>query len=338
MFANRERRHPARFRPRAEVLEDRNLLSCTVVFNSATGLLTITGTNQADHIRIVDSGAATAAGAIKVFCENQLVFSSPAAVNGVSPVKSIDVSTGLGNDSVDYQLTGPLSVAPRAVAVRLQGGNDSFNASLNASLGFGAKLSFDVNGGEGNDKLTATMTGDVLGPFFALPASDLQFTFDGRKDNDVETVNLLGKVDAGAHLGVDLRGFDGNDLMAVNAVGADVSPGATLDIALRGQFGDDREFVNYFGQVKGKLNVLADGGPGDDRIFTQVTLVPGSTGTVNAGENGGPGNDRLTLAVRKLFVLDPVTINAKIDGGPDADTSFATANVTSNCETQFVIP
>jgi hypothetical protein len=338
MFANRERRNPARFRPQTEALEDRNLLSCTTLFDSATGLLTVTGTNQADHIRIIDTGSPTAAGAIRVFCENQQAFSSPAAVNGVSSVKAINVMTGQGNDTVDYLLTGDLLAAQRAVTVRLQGGDDRFNAMLNGNLGFGARMSFDVNGGEGRDVLTGTMTGDVFGRFFSLPPSDLQFTFDGRKDNDVEVVSLTGDIHDGAHVGVDLAGFDGNDVLAVNAQGVAVGPGAVLDIALRGQLGNDQNFVNYTGQVKGKLNVIADGGPGDDRTFVQINLVPGSTGMVNASEGGGPGRDRLTLGVRKLTSLDPTTIVAKINGGADADTSFATPNVTSDCEMQFTIP
>ncbi|HKB36985.1 MAG TPA: hypothetical protein VKD72_11060, partial [Gemmataceae bacterium] len=167
---------------------------------------------------------------------------------------------------------------------------------------------------------------------------DLQINMDGRKDNDIGTVNLLGDVKDGAHLGVSLAGFDGSDVMSVNAAGVDVGLGATLDIALRGQFGDDKEFVNYFGQVKGKLNVQADGGPGADKIFANINLAPGSTGAVTASEAGGPGSDKMTLGVRKLFFLDPVTITANINGGPDVDTSFATSNVTSNCETQHIIP
>jgi hypothetical protein len=330
----------SRFVPRAEALEDRLVLSCTTTFDPATGLLQITGTNKADNIRIVDTGSPTAAGAIQVICEGSLVFSSPAAGfgTGVSAVKTIQVSTLKGKDSVEYDLTGNLVFAQRTVNVDLGRDADTFNAALNGSLGLGASLDFNVQGGEGKDTMNATMNGDVFGKFFALPASHLNMTFDGGADKDTMAVNLNGKIHSGAQLAVDLRGGLDKDTMSVNAQ-EDIEANALLNIALRGQQDKDNESVNFTGKVQGKLNVQADGGPDKDVISENLFLTAGSNGQVTAREQGGPGNDKLTLLVRKQVAADPVTIDAHADGGPDKDTLQKTANVIdTNVESVTVVP
>ncbi len=328
----------ARFVPRAEALEERTVLSCTTSFNPATGALVITGTNQADHIRIVDTGSPSAAGAVQVFCEGILKFSSPAVGLGIKSVSSVKVDTLAGNDTVDYQLTGNLLFAQRAVSVDLGRGNDRFGADLHGSLGFAGKLDFKVQGGEGRDLLAARSTGDVFGPFFALPASSLQFTMNGGDDRDVLAVNLSGTVHSGARLGVDLQGGRDGDAMSIGA-NMDVQSNGLLDLAMRGQLGDDREALNYTGQVKGTLRTQQDGGPGDDLLSTFISLAPGSTGTVQARQQGGPDRDRMTMIVRKQAAFDPVTIDARADGGPGFDVLHKTANVVAtNCEVVILVP
>jgi hypothetical protein len=60
---------------------------------------------------------------------------------------------------------------------------------------------------------------------------------------------------------------------------------------------------------------------------------------VQAREQGGPDNDRMTLAVRKQIAADPVTIDARADGGTGFDVLHKTANViATNCEAVIVIP
>src|SRR5262249_4377491 len=149
-------------------------------------------------------------------------------------------------------------------------------ANLNGSLGLSASLDFNVQGGEGKDTMNATMNGDVFGPFFALPASHLNMTFDGGADKDTMAVNLKGKVHSGAQLGVDLRGGTGKDTMSVNAQ-EDIEANALLSIALRGQQDKDNESVNFTGKVQGKLNVQTDGGPDKDVISQNLFLNAGST-------------------------------------------------------------
>jgi hypothetical protein len=338
MMLQRTRLARSRFAPKLEALEDRNMLSASAVFNSLTGVLTITGTDKADHVKIIDSGSPTAAGAVKVFAEGGLIFSSPAVGGTVKSVTNINVDLGKGNDSLDYQLTGNMLFTQRTLQADLGKGNDTFNADLNGSLGLAAKLTLDISGGDGKDTMTTKMTGDVFGPFFALPASSLQIKMDGGDGKDVMAVDLSGRVHSGANLGVDLRGGLDNDLMNIKAL-VDVDAGGTLSLAERGQQGNDVENIAFFGQVKGTLQTQADGGPGKDKIATNIVLTFGSNGTVLASEMGGPGDDSLTLLVHKLSFFDHPTINAKVDGGPDHDVCHRTSNVTDiNCETTIVVP
>jgi hypothetical protein len=337
MMLQRSRLARGRFAPTLEALEDRNMLSATALFNPATGVLTVTGSNQADHVKIIDTGSASAAGAVKVFAEGNLIFTSPAVGLGVKSVTNINVDLLKGNDSLDYQLTGNLLFAQRTLKADLGKGNDSFNADLNGNIGFGAKLVLDIAGKDGKDTMNAKMTGDVLGPFFFLPASSLQINMDGGADKDTMAVALSGRVRSGASVNVDLRGGDDKDTMNIKAL-MDVEAGATLSLAERGQLGNDTETITYLGQVRGKLQTQADGGPDKDKIVTDIALKFGSNGTVIANENGGPGKDDLTLTVRKFF-FDFPSINAKVDGGPDKDICHRTSNVTDvNCETTIVVP
>jgi hypothetical protein len=327
-----------RFAPTLEALEDRNMLSASAVFNPFTGVLTITGTNRADHVKIVDNGSATAAGAVRVFAEGLPIFSSPAVGGFVKSVSTINVNLLNGNDSLDYQLTGTLAFAQRTLQADLGRGNDSFNADLNGNLGLAAKLTLNVLGNDGRDTMKARMTGDVFGPFFFLPGASLQINMDGGNDNDLMAVDLSGRVHSGGKVGVSLSGGFGDDVMNIRSL-MNVDAGGTLSLAERGQFGDDLETISSFSQVKGTLQTQADGGPGQDRIATAITLLPGSNGTVQASEMGGPGNDNLTLLVHKLSFFDFPTINAKVDGGPDFDICHKTSNVVStNCEVTFVVP
>jgi hypothetical protein len=332
------RKRPNPVLPCVEVLEDRTVMS-TASFDPGTGLLQITGTNLADHIKIVDNGSPTAAGAIKVFDNGHLLFSSPAVGGGVSAVTHIEVDTLQGNDSVTYKLTGPLLFAQRTVDVDLGEGADTFKANLNGSFGFGASLAFNVLGQQGNDHLSATWKGELGGPFFNVPASSLDFNFDGGDDRDVLAVALLGKVDTGAHLGVNLHGGAQNDVLSINATKVNVAQGATLDLEARGQEGNDRVGISYFGQVLGALKVQEGGGPDNDHQVAKLTLAAGSNGSVDAKVNGGPGDDNQTLLVRKQVATDPVTISAVADGGPGLDTLHKTANVTDlNCEVVIIVP
>lgn len=326
------------FAPQIEGLEERTVLS-TATFNSATGLLQISGTNLNDRIKIVDSGSPTLAGAIKVFDNGVLIFSSPAGGGGVSSVKNIDVDTFEGDDTVRYKLAGPALFANRAMDVDLGDGADKFNANVAGGLGFGANLLFNVLGQAGNDQLTGTMNGEVSGPFFAVPASKLDFVFDGGDDQDTMIVTLHGSVKSGAHLGVDLHGGLDNDIVRINALKENVAQNGDLNLGARGQAGEDLVAVKYIGQLRGTLTLQEGGGPDADVMRGNLLLKAGSDGSLNSGMNGGPGNDDMRMFVRKQVAADPATIVATVDGGPDVDTLQKTANVTdTNCETVTIVP
>jgi hypothetical protein len=338
MKLQRSRLARSRFAPKLEALEDRNMLSATAVFVPSTGLLTITGTDKADHVKIFDSGSATAPGAVQVFAEGFRIFSSPPVGGSVKSVTNIVVNLGKGKDSLDYQLTGPLAFAQRTLNADLGQGNDLFNANILGNLGFGAKLALNILGNDGNDTMTVSVASDLAGRFFFLPPSSLQISLDGGAGRDVMAVSLNGNVRNGANLSVSLQGGLDNDTMNINAL-VNVDAGGTMSLAERGQQGNDNESISSFGTVNGTLQTQADGGPGKDRIVTDVFLPFGSTGTLTANEQGGPGDDNLTLLVHDPHIFFHPTINAKVDGGPDQDICHKTSNVIDvNCETTIVVP
>jgi hypothetical protein len=88
--------------------------------------------------------------------------------------------------------------------------------------------------------------------------------------------------------------------------------------------------------VKGKLDVVMRGGPGNDTFTGNFTADPGSTGSLTAKEYGGKGDDNLTLNVYDHSNPGgPSTLadlDALIDGGPGHNTCTHTDNVkVVNC-------
>ncbi len=142
MHRHTTRGRVARFLPRLEALEDRNLLSCSVVVNN--GILTITGDSAANTVTITDKGTG-APGNVKVVCDG-------VPTNVMPAIKGIKVNTLDGLDSVRYQLAGNLQAGvAQNVLVNLGSGNDNFVSFFSAPGGLlnNSSLGLNVKGGVG---------------------------------------------------------------------------------------------------------------------------------------------------------------------------------------------
>jgi Ca2+-binding RTX toxin-like protein len=156
-----------------ESLENRSLLSASL--NSATGLLTITGTDNNDRIVVFHANKTQIA-----VREETLV---PAATPGGKPththtvtkftaadVKSIEVNAGKGNDDVNtggskhHRLKITSTINGGDGNDRLIGGdaNDVINGNAGKDYLVGLGGDDHLNGGDGNDRIVGGKGADVI--------------------------------------------------------------------------------------------------------------------------------------------------------------------------------
>jgi hypothetical protein len=148
-----------RFVPRLEALNDRWLPSVTIVTTGSIGAtLQITGDDTANNIVITDDG--TGAG-ITVNADGQPTWTTPVGMT----IAAVVISTLGGDDTVTYNLTGPLT-STRLVSADLGKGNDSFTFNMNnvSVSGSATNLGIIANGGDGNDTLTLNAHGVSVAP------------------------------------------------------------------------------------------------------------------------------------------------------------------------------
>jgi hypothetical protein len=338
-----------RLRPQVEALESRQLLSASV--GLAGGVLSITGTNQPDQIQINDDG-------VRV-----LVFANGALKGTFFNVNKIAVNTGDGNDQVVYDVLGtdpinigrsgpnpahptqPLNVAvTRQVVTHFGSGNDLFQTNVVenltgpgivtapiSSLGANSNLDIRVKAGRGND--TALFRAGIIGT-----GSSLRFAFAGGPGNDAFNVVYglpVAAQQANTTVRLDFTGGRGNDAAFIDVIGDLPAANCQTLINLQGGKGNDNLFVHYDqGIMNGFFQLLADGGPGKDRIIADFEMRAGSNlGQIDASVNGGPGNDDLTLIAHKGSPTDATMVNGFINGGPGTDTAHFTSTVAvSACE------
>jgi hypothetical protein len=183
MFSYKNRPRVTPFVPRLEALEDRNLLSCSVVANMGT--LTITGDNAGNFVTIKDNGTGTP-GNIKVVCDG-------VPTNVVPAVHAIKVTTLGGNDTVRYFLTGNLQAGvSRLVYVDLGSGNDGFVSyfSGGGKMLSKSRLGVYARGGTGSDSLNMRYTTSVD----LLPGALLDVALDGGENNDSIFLGYQGRL------------------------------------------------------------------------------------------------------------------------------------------------
>jgi hypothetical protein len=168
-----------RFIPRLVALDDRALPS--VVFAVTGSTLQITGDGGADKIVITDDG--TAAGITVVVNDGQ-PWTPPGEVSAVV------VSAGGGNDTVEYDLTGPLTTT-RLVTVDLGKGADTFTVNLSGqpingttANGTPINLGIGATGGGGGDTMVLNATGTTV-----APEARLSVDFSGEAGHDTLAFN-----------------------------------------------------------------------------------------------------------------------------------------------------
>ena len=170
--------HFRRFVPRLEALDDRTVPAVTVVPTGS--LLTITGDTEANAIVISDTGQPGF-----VTETGEQVGGLTVAVDGGLPqwfggITTISIFGDAGDDSVTYELTGPVT-ATRFVTAELGRGRDTFTATLNGQTVSGASTNFGitVQGDGGGDTMVLNAFGTVVNPEARL---NVQFSGEAGKD------------------------------------------------------------------------------------------------------------------------------------------------------------
>jgi hypothetical protein len=209
---NSQRSGSDRFVPRLEALSDRWCPSVTVQrFGSELWVL---GNGAADTVSVTDNGQ----GQVSVTADGRTVTRTG--------VKQIQVRTGAGDDVVNYTLTGPATRESR-LKIDLGSGNDT--ATLEADgVRLGARVEVDVNGGLGNDAITAD---------YAVEADNrFRIRLDGGLGNDTVTGTVALAAGSTGEVEARVTGGLGNDRLTLNVTGT----ADELEARLDGDTGFDR--------------------------------------------------------------------------------------------------
>jgi len=330
------------FRPRIEVLEDRTCLSASIVV--AGPLLFIKGNSSDNAVTITDHGNGTV--------EASITDGSNTISKTGTKVNAIIVLTGDGDDTVDYNLTGPLTRV-RALTINTGDGVDNVDLDFSGQVISSKALGIALNTGSGNDVVTAEFDDIVntkVGFTTFLGNSD---TTVGDKYTTTMTGNLAGRAyfglvvfggdgldtitfDAGAGvdlsskgaLGLAVDGGSGDDVISVNYVG-DIDSKAALALTVNGGSGNDTVELTYAGEIDGTLTAEVNGKSGEDTLTTALTANSGSSGKLYAVERGGDNDDDLTFTIADNSGGTLKIKKAELDGGSGTDTVVAaTPNVT----------
>lgn len=259
---------------------------------------------------------------------------------------------GRGDDNLSTHATVDLYVAPNATAATASihqdlaggAGDDHLHASIAIDILDTSSWVPDVDatvrldGGDGNDSLTASATADAW--MFEPERLDFSFYLDGGRGNDTLDLTVTGgaieKVDA------VLDGGDGNDVIRA-LIQPDEFTASVAHATVNGGAGDDDILLRLdpnAGMSFTGAGLVADAGSGDDRVvvFAQaadisVNLHGGSGNDVillnedasEGGANGfgsahnrisgGDGNDSVQIAISGVYDLD-----ATVSGGRGNDT------------------
>ena len=271
-----------------EAVERRTLLSAAVLSN---GVLTVTGTDAADTIDVQVQGGSTVA-SVQV-----TVNGSVQSFNAPMTVTSVVVNGGDGNDTITLDATPDGTAA----TYDLNGG------AGDDALGISANGNATLDGGDGNDSLSAHSVGGLDADLLGDAGNDDFTTSDdvvpdisGGDGNDYVYLPMPNEP-------TTVSGGAGTDTVEIDPTGSNVS--GTVRVNLDGQadsdfagpvplstLGSDIENVTVSsgGSGGGQLNYsnLFVNGNALDNVIT----VEGSPGGV-AVVNGEAGNDQL-VAIR----------------------------------------
>jgi hypothetical protein len=325
--------HRGRFAPQVEVLEDRFLLSATLLGN------VIKTTGAVNHVLITDNGTT-----ISVFSDNGLVgtraegtpltllagkkgstnfveydllgSTDPNAPTATTLVSTLAVNFGTGNGQLLTKLVAalPTTFGSPTIASNLgmgsnvhvtatsSGGNTQDTLICNA-IGTGASLSDVDHGGKGNDAFNA-----FFPPSTEFNGASVNLAFSGGKGNNSTDID------------------DGQDINA--------GASTTVNVSSHGSI-TNREnlLMGYIGQLQGLLTVHDDAGPGTGNVVGLFfTLNPGSSGTLISSARTGPGPATVTDTVHKVTATDTPTVSETAQGiGKGAKTlKFTNGSTTGS--------
>jgi hypothetical protein len=222
---------------------------------------------------------------------------------------------------------------------------DTARYVLNGALAAGVQRDVQFYLGEGNDRFEGILGADSAGVSLYDNAG-LRLIVWGTKGYDVLSTEVRGDLRGGSMLGLSMKGggsssgdlFDDIFVNATNDV--DIASNATLWMNLWGNEGDDWFFIDYRGELDGRLLLHVEGGSEPDLMRVNLTLDAGSAGSVgdpNAPNDfqgnwnryavlyGDGDDDDLTF---NIFNNGTAAVLAQIYGGTGNDTLNGTANVT----------
>lgn len=199
-------------------------------------------------------------------------------------------------DGQSYTATGSIAT----IRVLTRGGNDSVQYDLSSDLWGARNVIADL--GNGADSFVANLQTNINDP---------------------------------AALAMRVWGGNGNDLLTLNAVGANVGVGGSLKVGFQGGNGKDTLDMNFSGILNGDAIFNADGGNGKDVVTGHLNAESSelqetgetwpSTGTLVAHFRGGNGVDAMTLQVTGTDDLTKFV--ARANGGNGKDTFDVSENV-----------
>jgi hypothetical protein len=233
-----------------EALESRWCLSTTVV--QSGGLLTITGDNQGDQVKINDNPAANILG-VRANGQERIF----------TGVDRIVADLKGGKDAFQYFQESPRTRSMN-LAVNLGSDNDFFQSGINGDILNFRALQMRVDGGSGRDTIQVGVFANVQ--TFGLLNLDL----NGGDDNDTIGASYQGTADG--LLLINARGGADNDKVDVLV---DVAPGSLGQLGngfrpatVEGNSGNDDLAFRVHNQTSPRFEVFAKIDGGSNSFFS----------------------------------------------------------------------
>ncbi|MFO0814551.1 MAG: hypothetical protein U0796_15125 [Gemmatales bacterium] len=249
--------------------------------------------------------------------------------------KNISVDMGTGDDSVFIDMGGLLVTTQEGDASIPKptghlGDDVVIDPIIPDPSELEAPVRIDVKAGAGNDTVDAV---------FGNVHANLVYRVDGGIGNDQLSAAQAGRIYEGSAVLFELTGGEGNDHLS-NSLGQDgIARGGQLSILQRGGNGQDvLQMESYGSSIQGRLMINQFGGNGNDTIASTVLAHWGSEGSLAARVYGENGNDQLTVKLKRealppnidLFrAIQEFPIAAVANGGMGRNQAWITPNVRS---------
>ncbi len=346
-----------RSRPQLEALEER-WVPTTVQLQGH--VLHIQGNNRANVVSILQDDAANT-----VTVTYDRGGTTRTAVYSSNQVTRIEADLGARADRLNYDL-GSNFTRRKDVRVQTGDGNDQVRMNMGQVLlgpdgqpllgpngpQYGmiqAPLDIDVHAGRHADRVFVD-----LGP---VQSATVNVKADLGRDNDELFAGAWGDLSGTANVAFDAHGQDGDDVMRFagrydvihREFNLEIGAQAVMTVDMDGGEGSDLVRASLISDLDGRLNVLLQGGRGDDRgpaadgvsqagVSASVTLLgvspgpfddpnlppprprDGSRGTLNALLFGNRGDDALGFHFSDQSGGAATVLAALVDGGRGADS------------------